>query len=619
MNEFVAWDGEGITIDGEHRYILLACSTGTYIRNDKGISTTEALALFWSEYRKHPRAKHVIFSGSYDANCILRDLPRSQLEAIWNGLSVKYHGVEISYTSRRQFEITKGKRVFTLWDIWGFYQASFVKAMQTNISDFAGLEEIIEQKQRRSEFTLDEFDSILHYCQLELTGLVALMERLDRDLKRSGIGTLRMYHGAGSIAGKILQNQHVKRHRAVLPDSVDKAARFAYAGGRSEVWRMGYHKGAFWTHDINSAYPYAAILLPSLVEGTWEESSYKNSSDFTLIKLRFDARDKPSRGYPFFHRMKNGNILFPPCVEGWFWKPEVTAALNTGFAECITILDCLTYREGTEYRPFSFVPEYFKKREALKLAGEMGAQKVLKLGLNSLYGKLAQSVGGTLNNPPAFHQIAWAGYITALTRASVFEAAMQRPDDVAFIATDGIGTTTALNLPTGSGLGEWEKTEYTSALIVQAGVYFLWQDKELIEHYRGFDKDSITPEVILNGWRKREPEIGIPSTRFITLGSALHSERAWNEWRQWRTIQRAISLTGGGGKRQLSGYPDLYKQFFPLYSFDWAPHNGGKIPTNFAYPRKWLGESWKDLEYTDGVLTSIYDSEPGVDTEYQEV
>jgi hypothetical protein len=40
--QFIAWDGEGVTVRGRHRYVILANSVGDHIVNPKGIQAGEA-------------------------------------------------------------------------------------------------------------------------------------------------------------------------------------------------------------------------------------------------------------------------------------------------------------------------------------------------------------------------------------------------------------------------------------------------------------------------------------------------------------------------------------------------------------------------------------------------
>ena len=93
-----------------------------------------------------------------------------------------------------------------------------------------------------------------------------------------------------------------------------------------------------------------------------------------------------------------------------------------------------------DVKPFAFVPDLYNLRRKWKQL-KIGAEKVLKFTINSFYGKLAQSIGGSEEHKPPYHNIGWAGYITSEIRAQMFNAIMQAPDKIISITIDGIYST----------------------------------------------------------------------------------------------------------------------------------------------------------------------------------
>src|SRR5207247_70056 len=102
----------------------------------------------------------------------------------------------------------------------------------------------------------------------------------------------------------------------------------------------------------------------------------------------------------------------------------------------------------------------------------------IKLGLNSIYGKLAQSQGV---NPP-FQSWVWAGNITSGCRAQLLEAFNVKDRwQILMLATDGVWSSSPLSLPTpldtgtsnsGKPLGGWEsKTFPHGVFAVRPGIY----------------------------------------------------------------------------------------------------------------------------------------------------
>ena len=113
--------------------------------------------------------------------------------------------------------------------------------------------------------------------------------------------------------------------------------------------------------------------------------------------------------------MKNGSIAFPETSGGgWVWREEYLAGEklfeNVGFEEA------WLYHCDCECQPFKDIPKYYSYRI---LIGKEGPGIVIKLSVNSNYGKTAQTMGG---EPGTFHSWMWAGLITSGCRAQVLES-----------------------------------------------------------------------------------------------------------------------------------------------------------------------------------------------------
>ena len=112
----------------------------------------------------------------------------------------------------------------------------------------------------------------------------------------------------------------------------------------------------------------------------------------------------------------------------------------------------------------------------------------LKLGLNSLYGKMAQRCG---RGP--YHDVVSAGLITAITRARLIEAIGQDPHSVVMVATDAVFSTRPLSLDIGERLGQWEEKVWPDLFIAQPGVYWSPSDLEKSVKSRGAPRSVIGP------------------------------------------------------------------------------------------------------------------------------
>lgn len=584
---FIAWDGEGVTnpSDNEHYYNMLANSMGDCINTPHnsfhkytGLSTVEILEFLCDCKSNYPDAIHIIYGGGYDFNMFLKDLSKEDLWELYTKDRLIWKGFSITWRRGRTFEVrdltVRNSKALIIYDCIPFFQTSFVNACDSYLGDrFQAREIIVEQKKNRGKFTNDDFKTVRHYNDLELLNLVLLMEELRIRLNKIGI-RLRRWDGPGAIATVLLSRYKVPDAMAECPEEVATAARYAYAGGRFEPIKLGVTDEPAYEYDLNSAYPYALQFLPNLNNGKWIHKKNRikrptKRESFTLYHVRFwtnqdqstaATNNRSAQPRPFFQRLKDGNIYYGEKVEGWFWASEVFEGYEYIARYPESHIELVESWEFKEYdptdKPFSFVPKLYHERQLLKAAGD-GAHVGIKLGLNSMYGKLAQQVGwrkdyyGTVHKPP-FHQLEWAGFTTALCRSLVLHAAIDELDSVIAFETDALFTSKPLkHLNIGAGLGNWEVTEFENLSYIQSGFYFGTINGKTLIKSRGINKPEeedkeqfrkdIEQSFLMYGSYKAE------ATRFITAGQALHQN--FDLWHTWVTSPREITGHNIGTKR----------------------------------------------------------------------
>ena len=535
-------------------YVLLANSKGNRIVDKNGLSTYSCFEFILEQRRLYPNSISVGFAFTYDAAQILKDLPEIKLMQLYDTNRVRWCRYNIEYRPRRWLRISHPitGRTATIYDVFGFFQSSFLTACHKYLGDDDPDLALIERgKSARDSFTFDELnDFIIPYNDAELRMLVRIMDILRQDLHNVGIDLHRWY-GPGAVANQVLKQFDVKRHKGLPPPEVEDAAQYAYAGGRFEQFKLGRHEGTVYEYDIRSAYPAAAFRLPSLSAGDWELVESFEPESFGVWFIEYKARHRGNEPQPLFCRAKDGRVSFPLESTGWYWTPE--AAL---------VPDCVQYgyvwRTTTSHKPFQFVEAMYEERRKYKALG-VSSERALKLALNSIYGKLAQLIGGTNNKPPTWHQLEWAGWITSYTRALIYNAILLKPEAIIAAETDAIFSTELLPLNLGEGLGEWELTTFTSITFLQSGFYYATTDEDkIVCRYRGLDRDRTTQQPMglpyrgvldhLHNRREgewRTPPLSSRSTRFINIGLAL---RTSSVFRSWETVTKELSLDQGRGK-----------------------------------------------------------------------
>lgn len=493
---------------------------------------------------------------------ILGDLPlkgeASSIEELRRTNTTYWNDYKITYIPRKIFKVRKDGRYFHSTDTWGFFQATFEGALEA-----WGIEspEIITRgKAARQDFSTWNDADIAAYNEAELDSLSDLMEALRRSVTPLNL-PVSSWHGPGALAGAFLSKHKVKNRLAEIPDELYEIATRAYFGGRIDAAGFGTVEPVYH-YDIVSAYPSAIRYLPDLTRLNWAFAKGRPPLAGVYV-ARISWEIPRTRWGAFPWRSKNGTIRFPQAGEGWYWGVEIEAALSRFDEDCFRWHESwYANHEEISHPFFNVVTEAFEYRKELKAQGHP-SHIAVKLVLNSLYGKFAQTVGKAQYYSPV-----WAGLITAHTRAAINRAITS---DVVCTMTDSLWSAKPLNIPTTGELGEWEAQDEAKLILAEAGLYqatrpdgsrFLWQ--------RGFDKRMPVdiPEIV-SRWLGSDPgyEAAYTVNRFIGMGLASVTSYPW---REWIDIERRIApVPFVGTSKRLPLYPldldeERYTDFQPL-------------------------------------------------------
>lgn len=478
------------------------------------------------------------FFFDYDANQIIRLLPKTHQEQLAAGGSVFYRRWTFRHVPGKRFAVAdkaRGKSV-TIWDSGGWAQCSFLKiCTQWELGTEAERAIIAEMKARRGSFEHASEQELVAYTTLECRLLAVWVERLLDLHEASGIA-LRSYSGPGSTASALLRSRAWKPPE--IPAPVQVIAEAAYFGGRSEISRVGPVPGPVYSYDINSAYPAAIARLPELTGATWKRVRTWKPEVWGFYHVRWEIPPRspwgpfPIRGARLPGGRRSLSLLYPRQGEGWFHSWEVAAALEA-FPNHVEIVSGMVI-EPTAARPFAWVEDLARERLELKRAGDPRTFP-LKVGLNSIYGKLAQRTGTA-----PLQCMAYAAAITAYARAELFRIAARHGHAVVLLATDGILMTEPAALPIGPHLGEWELAVHDSAWILQAGVY--WAGSK--QRSRGIDARALTLEDVQERWKRAgtRARVILPSRRVMGYRLAC-SQGKTHLTGTWFETERAVKFS----------------------------------------------------------------------------
>lgn len=509
-------------------------------------------------------------------------------------------------------------RSVTVWDAFGFFQKSFVKALQdyrcgtcaacvrarehcgakcsacaennyclTAPWTPADIRHISTMKAQRGVFKPEDQQDIIDYCLTECRYLSFLfrtmyvdIDNYDTDMRRK----MTRYDGTGAIAAAWMKVHKTKEFlpfrtaseletmtvrgtgevdplassEAFLSGLPESVALSAYFGGRFEITEIGY-MGDLYGYDINSAYPHIARTLPCLAHGEFVRVKDYVPGKFGvyLVGSQTSGRWAP---FPFRTPVKTDDGLSGSAIyyahggKRWVWSnanpdlSELAIARKHHGNNAIPIYDGYVWEPScADPSPFAAIPEMFEVRKEYVKQGN-GIEKVIKLILNSLYGKTAQSIGWSLDkngipHPPPFQCFIWAGLITSGCRAMILDAIMQPNADVVSIATDGILSRSPIDLdaPKDKILGKWEFGKVEDGYLFQSGVYTYqtWNkyDEVWKRTYktRGFSSKEIPAEVLIAEWRMQHRRVNAnpDDSRFIPLRSGVTRSNALEFIGQW--------------------------------------------------------------------------------------
>jgi hypothetical protein len=665
VREFMAVDGEGGGTDefGRQNYFLMCASGQTageeYVchHNGQPLSTHDCLEFILSL----PANQILVgFGIGYDATQILRGIATSTrgqrtLRRILNppqgrnGPSYTWWGdCAIIYQQGQYLRVARIDRSGpkptiikgssrTIYETLGFFQCSFVKAIRNwEIGNEQERVIIAANKERRNEFA-ELTDKILGYCKLECRYLAMLMTEFREVCTKVGISP-KQWSGSGWLASELLEKHGIPkrpltaREQAAIAEQkpsknpkpkglrrperdrkFEAAANLAYYGGRFETSRVGLIRGPVYQYDLKSAYPAAMRHLPCPLHTRWEHRPRARrlpENGIYLPKVTFSHPDGPCCAFPFRH---NGGLFWPFRGTGWYWSPEIEAAQHH-LKAYVVLRDLWIAHQECDCQPFNWVNDLYEERRRL---GSDTRGYPIKLGLNSLYGKMAQRSG---RGP--YHDAVAAGLITAITRARIIEAIAQDPRSVLMVATDAVFSTRRLSLDVGEGLGQWQETIWPDLFIAQPGVYWSPSELENSVKSRGAPRSVVGPAAPLfqeafDEWLRllREPcamkrvleERLIPSAPisvriFIGCRLALARGKCWlaGKWEdvtrhesfEWNTKRDAMRITFG----------DSYIATHPIVLSSPLTESEGYKPADFDRLIEISGESGSTVEIDENML-----------------
>lgn len=228
----------------------------------------------------------------------------------------------------------------------------------------------------------------LKYCANDVDILIKLFARYKKWLWDNFSLNIKLTRGsdAFNIFRHELGNTDIQRSGNQLISRKELAS---YLGGRTECFKYGDLSGDIWyKYDINSLYPY--VMAVNKYPAKYHHSIIQPSVD----KCRELVREYSCLAFvtgnvdtPCFPVMVGEEMMFPVGhIEGYYCGKELEYLLNIGTD--LQIGEIFMYEN--EHIFHQTISKLYQFKEKATLEGKDFDRKMVKLIMNSIYGKMAQ-------------------------------------------------------------------------------------------------------------------------------------------------------------------------------------------------------------------------------------
>ena len=177
--------------------------------------------------------------------------------------------------------------------------------------------------------------------------------------------------------------------------SADKECLEAYFGGRVEVFRAGTFQKKLYYYDIRSSYPWSMTNdLPSYFIGTFAPpKSLTEALNHCGISEATIHIPKGTFYFPILPVRYKGKLIFPEgTFRGRWTNLELQALWDRGRYKGVKIQIHGQWRFQPKKFLKPFVDTFYKLRQQAITDGDTFRSYTFKIALNSLYGKLVETV-----------------------------------------------------------------------------------------------------------------------------------------------------------------------------------------------------------------------------------
>jgi len=226
------------------------------------------------------------------------------------------------------------------------------------------------------------------YCKRDVEVMIALWNEWKEFLEEHKLGKFQYTIGSQAFSGF----RHAYMHHNIyihVNERATKLERRSYFGGRTEAFRVGKYDDRFYKLDVNSMYP--AVMFkyeyPTCLIKYQERILSKDELRKLLQNHCVIAEVDVEVTEPVFPIREQGKNIYPTGeLAVTLTTPELLYVLEQGWP--ITVYSYALYRKRPIFR--WYVSHFYDLKRQYSAQGDRLRRQLVKLLLNSLYGKFGQ-------------------------------------------------------------------------------------------------------------------------------------------------------------------------------------------------------------------------------------
>lgn len=447
----------------------------------------------------------------FDIDAIMKHfIDKEALNELYSGNQIEYKDFIFELIPKKYFGISKDHNYYDFFDIAQYYKMSLDSAAKKYLNK---QKDGVDSSKLNTD--LDYWSKnrieIIEYCKQDARLTKALADHFITIMKDNLKMNFKCPFSTASLSEQYFKEQcyiptinpfideRLPKDKRNLFLNILQYAHSCYYGGRFELLKKGYFDKVY-EYDIKSAYPSQMkdLIDFSPSHGKWIHTNVINEESYEGFYYCNVSNSTPFFS-PFVYKdIKTDSNIYPNYEKGFLYLTKSDLTFINDYPEEFGYPDVKVI-DGYEFFPdimnFPFKREIEKLYKWKESENDEAIRMVVKTVLNSIYGKTIQNINnitGSLWNP------IYASLITARTRIELLESVIDKPENVISFATDAVLTKEPLSVPKKPKLGDFGEEFNGECIILENGVYDLWNDKISISKRRGFGKPKEGYEPLKN-------------------------------------------------------------------------------------------------------------------------